>query len=78
MDKNDIKSIDINKYKNQKYYIYYNIIKDKKIDNATLRKNFLSSTKINLTISKTIISSLKITNQFKNLSAEQLIKKIEI
>ena len=41
MDKNDIKSLDFNKYKNQKHYIYYSIIKDKKIDNATLRIIFL-------------------------------------
>ena len=79
MDKNDINKIDFNKYKNQKYYIYYSIIKDKKIDNETLRINFFTLTIFNLTLSKSIISKirLKITNQFKHLSAEQLIKKKE-
>ena len=32
MEKNDINIIDFNKFKNQKYYIYYSIIKYNKID----------------------------------------------
>lgn len=79
LENNEITDIDFNNNKIQKYYIYYNIIKDNKIDNASLQKKFHELTKINLSISKFKISRIwnKICNEYKHLSLEEILIKIE-
>ena len=74
-----VTNLNFSKRKNQKYYVYYSIIKNNDIDNATIRKNFYDKTKISLGLNVFDISKIrnKIIGKFKNLNLDDLITKIK-
>ena len=64
----------------QKYYTELSIRENESIDNPTLKKNFLEITGINLNLSLSEISQIrnKLLDKYKNLSLEELVKKIDV
>ena len=64
----------------QKFYIQYCINKDNNIDNPTLKKIFFELTKEKLNLTLTMITNIrnKIIPNYKSLSLEDLIKKIDL
>ena len=80
LEDNDIKLINFKEKYIQKYYIQYSIYKDNSIDNPTLKKNFFNLTKEKLNITLSMITNIrnKIVSNYKDLSLEELVKKIDL
>lgn len=73
---NNYKDIDFKKLKFKKYFVIYSLIENNNIDNAILKKNFYSLTKLNLNLPISQLSKIRhnTIDNFNELTLDNLLK----